>query len=142
MEVLTIDQMNVLKKLGCNVSLASRAYLVTDINNVIDEKTHSAWEEFTYDDETAPVNKLTKGYLATNFGKHLVYAFTVSDITDLFRAVSTKSFVLNGNHYYTADDIVNHHAQSYESLLHALYRLLITALEDKQNDSLLENARI
>lgn len=142
MEALTIEQMNVLKKLGCNVSLASRAYLAVSLETVVDDTKNTVFEKFIYDKEPVSVDTLSEGYLATKFGKNLIYAFTVSDITDLFRAVSTKSFVENGNHYYTADDIANHHSQSYKSLLHALYRLLISALEDKQQDSLLENARL
>ena len=140
MNVLTIEQMKELQALGCNVKKASRAYLVTDINNVIDEKTHSAWEEFTYDDETAPVAKLSTGYLATRFGKALIYTFTTEDIIDLFKALTTKSFVLNGRHYYTADDSANHHTQSNVSLLDALFKLLKTALEDKYNKALIEEA--
>ena len=140
MNVLSIEQMKELQTLGCNVRKASRAYLVKDINNVIDEKTHSAWEEFTYDDETAPVDKLSTGYLATRFGKALIYTFTSEDIIDLFKAVTTKSFVLKGHHYYTADDSANHHAQSSVSLLDALFKLLKTALKDKHNKTLLEEA--
>lgn len=140
MNVLSIEQMKELQKLGCNVRKASRAYLVKDINNVIDEKTYSAWEEFTYYEETAPVEKLSTGYLATRFGKALIYTFTTEDIIDLFKALTTKSFVLNGHHYYTADDSANHHAQSSVSLLDALFKLLKTALEDKYNKTLIEEA--
>ena len=140
MNVLSIEQMKELQKLGCNVKKASRAYLVTDINNVIDEKTHSAWEEFTYDEETAPVENLSTGYLATRFGKLAVYTFTTEDIIDLFKALTTKSFVLNGRHYYTADDSASHHAQSSISLLDALFKLLKTALKDKHNKTLIEEA--
>ena len=140
MNVLSIEQMKELQALGCNVRKASRAYIVSDINNVIDEKTHSAWEEFAYDDETAPVEKLSTGYLATRFGKMAVYTFTATDIVDLFKALTTKSFVLNGRHYYTADDSANHHAQSNVSLLDALFKLLKTALEDKHNKTLIEEA--
>ena len=140
MNVLSIEQMKELQTLGCNVRKASRAYLVKDINNVIDEKTHSAWEEFTYDDETAPVDKLSTGYLATRFGKALIYTFTSEDIIDLFKAVTTKSFVLNCRHNYTADDSANHHAQSRISLLDALFKLLKTALKDKHNKTLIEEA--
>ena len=57
MNVLTIEQMKELQALGCNVNKASRVYLVKDINNVIDEKTYSAWKEFTYDSETVPILK-------------------------------------------------------------------------------------
>ena len=140
MNVLSIEQMKELQALGCNVKKASRAYLVKEINNRIDEKTHSAWEEFTYDEETAPVEKLSTGYLATRFGKALIYAFTTTDIIDLFIAVTTKSFVLNGQHYYTADDSASHHAQSSVSLLDALFKLLKAALEDKYNKSLIVEA--
>ena len=140
MNVLSIEQMKELQTLGCNVKKASRAYLVTDVNNVIDEETHRAWEEFTYDDETAPVEKLSTGYLATRFGKMMVYTFTTEDIIDLFKALMTKSLVLKGHHYYTADDGANHHAQSYISLLDALFKLLKTALEDKYNKALIEEA--
>lgn len=140
MNVLSIEQMKELQALGCNVKKASRAYLVADVNNVIDEETHSAWEEFTYEDETAPVEKLSTGYLATRFGKLIVYTFTTEDIINLFKALTTKSFVLNGHHYYTADDNANHHAQSSISLLDALYKLLKTALEDKYNKALIEEA--
>lgn len=140
MNVLSIEQMKELQKLGCNVRKASSAYIVKAINNVIDEKTHSALEEFTYDEETAPVDKLSTGYLATRFGKALIYAFTTEDIIDLFKALTTKSFVLNGHHYYTADDSANHHAQSSVSLLDALFKLLKTALEDKYNKTLIEEA--
>lgn len=140
MNVLSIEQMKELQALGCNVRKASRAYLVKDINSRIDEKTHSAWEEFTYDEETVPVDKLSTGYLATRFGKMIVHTFTTEDIIDLFKAVTTKSFVLNGRHYYTADDSASHHAQSSVSLLDALFKLLKTALEDKQNKTLIEEA--
>ena len=88
MNVLTIEQMKELQALGCNVKKASRAYLVADVKNVIDENTHSALEEFSYDDETAPVEKLSNGYLATRFGKLLIYAFTATDIIKI--AMSDK----------------------------------------------------
>ena len=140
MNVLSIEQMKELQTLGCNVRKASRAYLVKDINNVIDEKTHSAWEEFTYDEETAPVENLSTGYLATRFGKALIYTFTSEDIIVIFKAGMTKSFVLNGRHYYTADDSANHHSQSSVSLLDALFKLLKTALKDKYNKTLIEEA--
>lgn len=140
MNVLTIEQMKELQALGCNVLKASRAYLVTDVKNVINEETHSAWEEFEYDVETAPVDKLSTGYLATRFGKLMVYTFTTEDIIDLFKALTTKSFVLKGRHYYTADDSANHHAQSNVSLLDALFKLLKTALEDKHNKTLIAEA--
>ena len=140
MNALTVEQMKELQALGCNVSKASMAYLVKDINNVIDEKTHSAWKEFTYDSETVPVERLSAGYLSTPFGKEAVYAFTATDIQDLFIAVTTKSFVLKGQHFYTVDDIEGHHAQSCTSLLEALFKLLKIALEDKQCKTLIEEA--
>ena len=140
MNVLTIEQMKELQALGCNVSKASRAYLVKDINNVIDEKTHSTRKEFTYDSETVPVERLSPGYLSTPFGKEAVYAFTATDILDLFIAVTTKSFVLKGQHFYTVDDSEGHHAQSCTSLLKALFKLLKIALEDKQRKTLIEEA--
>lgn len=140
MNVLTIEQMKELQKLGCNVKKASIAYLVKDINNVIDEKTHSAWEEFTYYEETVPVENLSTGYLATRFGKLAVYTFTTEDIIDLFKVLTTKSFVLNGQHFYTVDDSEGHHAQSCTSLLEALFKLLKIALKDKQRNTLIEEA--
>ena len=140
MNVLSIEQMKELQTLCCNVKKASRAYLVKEINNRFDEKTHSAWAEFTYYEETAPVEKLSTGYLATRFGKALIYTFTTEDIIDLFKAVTTKSFVLNGRHYYTADDSANHHAQSSVSFIDALFKLLKKALKDKYNKTLIEEA--
>lgn len=142
MNVLSIEQMKELQKLGCNVKKASRAYLVKDINNVIDEKTHSAWAEFTYYEETAPVEKLSTGYLATRFGKALIYTFTAEDIIGLFIAVTTKSFVLKGQHFYTVDDSEGHHAQSCTSLLEALFKLLKIALKDNQRKTLIEEAHV
>lgn len=140
MNVLTIEQMKELQALGCNVKKASRAYLVKDINNVIDEKTHSAWKEFTYDSETVPAERLSAGYLSTPFGKEAVYAFTATDIQDLFIAVTTNSFVLKWQHFYTVDDSEGHHAQSCISLLEALFKLLKIALKDKKRKTLIEEA--
>lgn len=140
MNALTIEQMKELQALGCNVSKASRAYIVKDINNVIDEKTHSAWKEFTYDSETVPAERLSAGYLSTPFGKEAVYTFTATDIQDLFIAVTTKSFVIKGKHFYTVEDSEGHHTQSCASLLEALFKLLKIALEDKQRKTLIEEA--
>ena len=140
MNVLTIEQMKELQALGCNVSKASRAYLVKDINNVIDEKTHSSWKEFTYDSETVPVERLSSGYLSTPFGKEVVYAFTAIDILELFIAVTIKSFVIKEQHFYTVEDSEGHHVQSCMSLLEALFKLLKISLKDKQRKTLIEEA--
>lgn len=140
MNVLTIEQMKELQSLGCNVNKASRAYLVKDINNVIDEKTHSSWKEFTYDSETVPVERLSAGYLSTPFGKEAVYAFTATDILELFIAVTIKSFVIKEQHFYTVEDGKGHHVQSCMSLLEALFKLLKIALKDKQRKTLIEEA--
>lgn len=140
MNVLTIEQMKELQALGCNVNKASRAYLVKDINNVIDEKTHSSWKEFTYDSETVPVERLSSGYLSTPFGKEVVYAFTAIDILELFIAVTIKSFVIKEQHFYTVEDSEGHHVQSCRSLLEALFKLLKISLKDKQRKTLIEEA--
>lgn len=140
MNVLTIEQMKELQALGCNVNKASRAYLVKDINNVIDEKTHSSWKEFTYDSETVPVERLSSGYLSTPFGKEVVYAFTAIDILELFIAVTIKSFVIKEQHFYTVEDSECHHVQSCRSLLEALFKLLKISLKDKQRKTLIEEA--
>ena len=140
MNVLTIEQMKELQALGCNVNKASRAYLVKDINNVIDEKTHSSWKEFTYDSETVPVERLSSGYLSTPFGKEVVYAFTAIDILELFIAVTIKSFVIKEQHFYTVEDSEGHHVQSCRSLLEALFKLLKLSLKDKQRKTLIEEA--
>ena len=140
MNVLTIEQMKELQALGCNVKKASRAYRVKEVNNVIDDKTKRAWNEFAYDSETVTVERLSAGYLSTPFGKEAVYTFTATDIIYLFKALTTKSFVLNGQHFYTVDDSEGHHAQSCTSLLEALFKLLKIALKDKQHKILIEEA--